>query len=141
MEQPKITEEEYQLLLARLRQKNAIVKEQRELLDLALDAAHIGSWSWDTEKDYLVWDERMCKLFDADFDEKKDIDTFLTRVASFDQERVKEALAACINEGDFYELTYTIIWPSDKSKHFIHARGYLKRGKLSGICFNVVAPQ
>ena len=62
-------------------------------LDLAMDAAGVGSWDWDLVTGELLWDDRLKAMFgydDAEFD--RTIDAFNRRVHPEDLPRVTAAL-------------------------------------------------
>lgn len=135
----KLTEAEYQLLLNRIKKKTAIIKEQKTLLNLALDAGRVGLWSWDRDRDtdVLTWDRRMCEMWDVDFAEPKTYETFISRLLPEDQKRVQHAIDQCIAQNDYYDITYTIV-VSDGARKLIHARGCMIGNKLAGVCFEKV---
>ena len=46
-----------------LKESQARMRLSEERLKLAIDAASLGIWDWDVEKDWLVWDDSMYRLY------------------------------------------------------------------------------
>ena len=49
----------------RLAQLSGQLEQARSRLQLAVDSAHIGVWSWDFRTDQVEWDERTCAMLEA----------------------------------------------------------------------------
>ena len=120
-----------------------ITKHGRMLarIQLALEVSGVGMWEWTPATNDLVWDERMCQLFDEVLDEEKDYQTFFQKLVPEDRERVQAAVNATLEHGVPYEIDYTIVW-KDGSRHKIHARGkrWPAKGptkKLIGVCIKI----
>jgi serine phosphatase RsbU (regulator of sigma subunit)/PAS domain-containing protein len=91
-------------------------------LDLAMDAAGVGSWDWDLATGELMWDDRLRSMFGyawGDFDNT--IDAHHRRVHHEDLPRVSAALDTAIGgEGDYAE-TYRVVLP-DATVRWVSAR-------------------
>lgn len=72
-------------------------------LQVAADAANLGIWEWNIEKNDLFWNDHMYEHYGLKKDNQKmKYDTWLANVAPEDHERVtKEVLAALVGEKDF----------------------------------------
>ena len=85
------------------------LETDRLRVELAVDAAGIGSFDWDLVTGRLSWDERLLHIFGYDregFDQT--IDAFLVRCHPDDRERVGEALQTAIQTGGEYSAEYRI---------------------------------
>jgi serine phosphatase RsbU (regulator of sigma subunit)/PAS domain-containing protein len=71
----------------------------RVRLELAVDAAGIGSYDWDLQSGELTWDERMSALIGVAFDTKPTVDDFVARILPTDRPEVErvttEAIRTC----------------------------------------------
>ncbi len=98
-----------------------------ERLQLATQAAHIGIWDWDIDKDHLTWDDTMHVLFGVDpkaFQET--YDAFLGVLYPEDRLSVMEDTRNALLEGENYYTEFRVLWP-DKSLHYIKGVGKVKR--------------
>jgi PAS domain S-box-containing protein len=92
-------------------------------LDLAMDAAGVGSWDWDLDSGELLWDDRLKAMFGysaGEFDNS--IDAFNRRIHREDLQRVTEALEAAIRGDAEYDETYRVVLP-DATLRWVSARG------------------
>jgi len=120
-----------------------LLKSKREAdvrLNLALIASGVGMWDWEIATDVLIWDSRMCRLFDEPEATAKDYDTFILKVAPEDRERVRSAISTTLLTGKPFSVDYEII-RADGARHKIHARGARhplqgKAEKLIGVCMS-----
>ncbi|HKK15462.1 MAG TPA: response regulator [Gammaproteobacteria bacterium] len=94
-----------------------------ENLDLAMEAAQMGAWSWDLVDDRIIWDDNMYQLFDLE------PGSFHGRQADFlkllypdDRERVKKQIEESVVRLSVYDTDYRVIW-QDGSIHYIASRG------------------
>jgi len=127
------------------------LKESNQRLQLAVIAAKVGIWSWDTRAGTIIWDDCMCAFFGRpreDFPKRTNeffditLDTFMEIVHPEDRLKVSEALERALTQHCNYECSYRIIWP-DSSLHFIEASGVLTLdpddswSKMIGVCLDV----
>jgi serine phosphatase RsbU (regulator of sigma subunit)/PAS domain-containing protein len=92
-------------------------------LDLAMEAAGVGSWDWDLRSGELVGDDRMRRIFagaDSMFDGT--LEEFDRRVHPEDLPRVHAALRAAVEHDEEYDEVYRLTLP-DTSVRWISARG------------------
>lgn len=102
-------------------------------LDLAMDAAGVGSWDWDLVSGELLWDDRLKAMFgyrDLEFDNT--IDAFNRRVHPDDLPRVTAALAAAIRGHAEYDETYRVVLP-DADVRWLSARGRALRDESGAV--------
>jgi PAS domain S-box-containing protein len=99
------------------------LETDRLRVELAVDAAGIGSFDWDLITGRLSWDDRLLAIFGYDregFDQT--IDAFLRRCHPDDRERVGEALQAAIETGGGFDAEYRVVLPGGTTR-WVQGRG------------------
>ncbi len=102
------------------------VHEAEERLRIAMEAGHLGSWT------YHLGDGRFeasaaCKAhFGRGPDEPFAFEDFLGAIAEEDRERVRAAARRTAEGHGDYDIGYGVTWP-DGSAHWIEAKGRLRR--------------
>ena len=92
-------------------------------LELALEAADIGSFDLDVVTGRLVWDERLIRLFGYEPDGfPGHLDAFNKRVHPEDLERVGEALQHSVDNRGEFASEYRIVLPDGRTR-WVEARG------------------
>ncbi|MFC6287421.1 GAF domain-containing protein [Nocardioides sp. GCM10027113] len=92
-------------------------------LELAVDAAGVGTWDWDLRTGALVYDEQLLDIFGIeDRDRAMTIDDFFASVHPGDRERVGGLLDRAVEEGVGYEAEYRIVLPDGRLR-WVAARG------------------
>jgi serine phosphatase RsbU (regulator of sigma subunit)/PAS domain-containing protein len=92
-------------------------------LDLAMDAAGVGSFDWDLLTGQLTWDDRLMRIFDyrpGEFDST--IEGFNRRLHPDDLDRVTAALRETIEHDVEYDEVYRVVL-GDGSLRWVSARG------------------
>jgi PAS domain S-box-containing protein len=92
-------------------------------VDLAVDAAAIGSFDWDLLTRQLRWDDRLLAMFGysrGDFDGT--IDAFVDRLHPGDRDRTLDAMRAAIGSVGVYEAEFRVVLP-DGATRWVRARG------------------
>jgi len=113
-----------------LAQENETVRLR---LDLAMDAAGVGSWEWDRQTDRLTWDERllrMCGLAPDEFDQT--MSGFERVLHPHDRPVVTAALHRTADAGADLDETFRIVRP-DTSTRWLSCRGralHDERGRI-----------
>jgi PAS domain S-box-containing protein len=109
------------------------LREQKERLNLALDASAGGSWLWAAATDQVDWDDRFRALYGFTPDEPARSDAWLPRVHEEDRPlmlaQMKEILTS---SRDAWQNTFRIVRP-DGTIVWIQSRGRAERdadGKL-----------
>jgi PAS domain S-box-containing protein len=91
----------------------------KQTLELAIDAANVGIWDWDTENNILHWDETMYKLFGV---EKETFEVaneaWRKGLHPDDFKHTNADIQAALNGEKDFDSEFRVIWP-DKSIHFI----------------------
>ncbi len=97
----------------------------KEKLDLALSAAHMGVWQFDLDENKRTFDDQTCALLGiepARFGGTAE--EFFAVVHPGDRDKIQGALARTIHESVAYSPEYRVVW-SDGSIHHIMGRGKL----------------
>jgi serine phosphatase RsbU (regulator of sigma subunit)/PAS domain-containing protein len=95
------------------------LESSRLALELAIDAAGIGSFDWDLVTGRLVWDDRLKELFGyppGSFGET--IEDFAARCHPDDRERTMEALQVAIDSVGEYAAEFRVVLPSGETRWF-----------------------
>lgn len=98
------SEEEFQSLLRRL--------------DLALAASEIGVWEHNLRTDYVIWDERMHRLYGTGVNTTTlPAEVWAQSLHPEDLERATTEFEAAIRTMGSYESQFRIIWPNGEIRH------------------------
>lgn len=129
-EQQKLQESESALRVlsaAMEKRAEADLSKALERLNLATAAAQIGIWDWDIQKDQLVWDERMYKLYgttQAQFPGA--YEAWLNGIYPDDRDSSNETSQQAVRGEKDYDTEFRVVW-TDGSVHWIKANGQVFR--------------
>nr|WP_305792815.1 PAS domain S-box protein [Sedimenticola hydrogenitrophicus] len=85
--------------------------------------ADIGTWDWNIRTGELYWSERIGPLFGyAPGELETTYENFLAAVHPDDRQAVVNAVNACIERRDNYEIEHRVVWP-DGSVRWVLERG------------------
>jgi PAS domain S-box-containing protein len=91
------------------------VRQSEKRLQLALDAAQMGTWEWNVDTDRAVWSETSRDIFGLErAPEHLTLDGFLQLLHPADRASVAEAARRSIEDGAPYEAEYRITRPDGK---------------------------
>ncbi|MDH3326230.1 MAG: EAL domain-containing protein [Gammaproteobacteria bacterium] len=91
--------------------------------------ANIGTWDWDIQTGTLSWSEQIGPLFGYQTEIlETTYDNFLAAIHPGDRQNVINAVAACIENRDEYNIEYRVVWP-DGTIRYLLERGDVKRDK------------
>lgn len=112
-------------------------------MNLALNAANIGSWSWDVKRDIITADDRLGPIYGLKADAfPQKYHQFAVLLHPEDRDYVAKNISGAMNKHEPYDVRYRIIHP-DSSIRMITAKGhahYDESGNpklLVGICMDV----
>lgn len=95
-------------------QMEKVLIDQQEKLSFALDAANMGTWSWNVETGVVEWSERIESLFgmqEGEFDGK--YSTYLSMIHPDDLSHMQNTIQRALDEKDFiYFVEHRIILSS-----------------------------
>ncbi len=118
-----------------------------ERLDLATHAAQMGIWDWDIQKNKLVWDDQMYKLYGlqpGDFGGA--YEAWLNGLHPDDRKQSDEASQMAVRGEKEYDTEFRVLWP-DGSIHWLKATGQVFRDqagnplRMVGINYDITAHQ
>ena len=122
----------------------ASLAEERQRLELAMQAGRMGTWEWDIKAGTVHWSETLEALhglspgeFGGTFED------YLSDMHPADRPHVINSIQRALQTGR-HELEYRIIWP-DGSEHWVSAKGYVVRDaggkpeRMIGLCMDITA--
>jgi PAS domain S-box-containing protein len=92
-------------------------------LRLALDAGHMGTWSWNMRTNTVEWDDALASLFGLEqgmFD--KTFESWLDKVHPDDRAPALDTVNRAVANGGQFRFDHRTIWP-DGSVHWLEGRG------------------
>ena len=119
------------------------LREKEQQLSVALDAAHMGAWNYDTTTSNVQWSPNLELLhglkrgeFGGTFDD------FFKDIHPDDSDRVLKTLTSNMKDGSHHEIEYRIVLP-DESIRWVEGKGQVIRDqdgntiRLTGVCMDV----
>ncbi|MBP5971394.1 response regulator [Brasilonema sp. CT11] len=108
--------DEYAVAVEQLR-----ISEER--LELAMEAAHLGTWDWNVPTNQVIWSKNHEKLFGLPSGSfLGSYEGFLSCVHPEDREQVSEAVTSAMNAKTNYKNEFRVLW-SNGSVHWILGKG------------------
>ncbi len=105
-------------------QQDLMASEER--LRMTIEAAEMGIWFWDLEKNEVSCSEQFRAMFGLPPEVKLTYEACLARTHPDDQEQIKENVKKTIELGVPFYMEYRVIWP-DSSVRWITAKGRAQR--------------
>ncbi|SDX98960.1 PAS domain S-box-containing protein [Allochromatium warmingii] len=106
------------------------IRELRELearLQRSQTFAKIGSWEWDIASGTLYWSERIAPMFGYDdLSIQPSYALFLAAIYPDDREAVQQAIRACLEQNQDYDIEHRVLWPNGELR-WLHERGNVIR--------------
>ncbi len=115
----------------RIRQLLSWLGDRDRQLQLALDAAELGTWNWDPATNELVWSERCRSLLGVSADEPATVDNFLKLVHPDDRAAVGQAIETALQDRDSYSIEYRIVRPDGETR-WLHSLGRVHQTEPQG---------
>jgi PAS domain S-box-containing protein len=119
------------------------LRQSREQLRVALQAARMATWRWDLQSDARVWDAEFPLPWNAPEDSPEEHPrAFLDQVHSDDRVRVSEAIRAAVEGAGQYREEYRVVSP-DGTVHWFTDQGEVIRDDngrplyMAGACVDV----
>lgn len=114
--------------------------ESEEQKRLALDAAAMGTWSWDVVTNLVTWDSRCKELFGLHATEPDTTyEEAISHLHPEDRPAIEDAIARCVETRGDYDTIYRVVWP-DRSVHWLRCKGRFLKGaptRLVGVAVDV----
>jgi two-component system sensor histidine kinase VicK len=101
------------------------IEQARHDLELAIEAAELGTWDLNPKTDYFTGNARLKSWFGLPQDEEIDVNNALSAIIEADRENVILAIQKAIAKGSDgnYSVIYTIINQKDKTQRVVKASG------------------
>jgi len=94
------------------------LRQLSERLLLATRAADAGIWDWDLDRDELVWDEQMYRIYGLDRDARPDLSRAWSElVHPEDHARLQSEREAAVRDGGSYGVEFRIVRPDGALRH------------------------
>ncbi|MDE2252418.1 MAG: PAS domain-containing protein, partial [Gammaproteobacteria bacterium] len=120
----------------RIRQLLSWLGDRDRQLQLALDAAELGTWNWDPATNELVWSERCRSLLGVAADAPATVENFLQLVHPEDRAAVGQAIETALQVRDSYSIEYRIVRP-DGQMRWLHSLGRAHQTDPRGNAFGM----
>jgi PAS domain S-box-containing protein len=102
-----------------------------ERLNLATKAAQMGIWDWDIQKDKLIWDDQMYKLYGVNKEEfPVAYEAWLNGVHPDDRDFSNEISQQAVRGEKEYDTEFRVVW-RDGTVHWLKANGQVFRNENS----------
>jgi PAS domain S-box-containing protein len=118
------------------------LRGSEEKLRMAVDAAEMGTWFWNIQKDEISWSEKFRTLFGLTSNAKLTYKAILQLIHPDDRQRIDQSVKNTLELGVPYDMEYRVVWP-DSSVHWIAAKGSARRSpegvavEMQGIAMDV----
>jgi PAS domain S-box-containing protein len=130
-------------MLGRIQEQSRALLESKERLDLALQSAGVGTWSWDPATNLITWDDFVRRLFGvpshAPADQYQDV---VALVHPDDRDRITREMTASVEHDVPYDTEFRVVWP-DGTERALASRGKVYRDtngqpvRMSGVCLDI----
>lgn len=116
-------------LQLRLRQRETALRENKERLEIALEAAAMGIWDYDMATGRLSWTPRQAALLGLLDDFRSGtLRTIRPRIDPRDRRACLANLHRTLRTGEPFDQTYRVIWPNG-ARHWLHSLAKLTYGE------------
>jgi PAS domain S-box-containing protein len=128
--------------LLRAMQLSDDLRESEERLSVTADAANLGLWTWDLERNEIWATEKWRALFGFARAETLDLNPVLQRLHADDREAVRQTIATAWTEGGRYEIEYRIALPDGQirwlaSRGRVESNGDGKPSLMRGVTLDI----
>ncbi len=135
--------EAFNHMLGRIEDQNGALHESKERLDLALESAGVGTWSWDVGRNALIWDDFLHPLFGLPpKTSPSPYEDFLALVHPDDRERIARETSEALENDVPYDTEYRVLWPN-RNERVLASRGKVYRDpagkppRMTGVCWDI----
>jgi PAS domain S-box-containing protein len=102
------------------------LRGSEERLRMTVEAAEMGTWSWDIQRDEVSPSEKFCTLLGLTSDTKLTRQDFRSAVHPDDWQQLDQSLKKTLELGMPYDTEFRAVWP-DSTIHWIAAKGSAHR--------------
>ena len=101
---------------AELQKEVAARQQSDQRLQMALNAAKMGTWEWEIPTDRLIWSAEVSSIYGLDERESvRTVTDFLEQIHPDDRAAIQRRIVELIDrrkQGDSYDEEYRIVWPN-----------------------------
>jgi PAS domain S-box-containing protein len=105
----------------------AALRGSEEGLRMAIEAAEIGTWFWDIQRDEIVTSEKFRGLLGLSSAAKLTSQVLIDATHPDDRRRLDQNIKSTRELGLPYDIEYRVVWP-DSSVHWLASKGSAHRG-------------
>ena len=105
------------------KQAEEVIRVGRQRMDLVLEGADVGLWACPLPFARLEWDPRVKRHFWLEPNAEVTIDLFFERLHPEDRDRVRDEIAAAIDNRSTYETEYRTVSPDNGAEKWVRAMG------------------
>jgi PAS domain S-box-containing protein len=103
----------------RKRAEQALLESESRLRH-AISASGMGTWTWDSRTDSLIWDEMICQIFGLHADDApRGHEAYMALIHPDDRARVAVLLAGFLETGVYDDLEHRLIRPDGEVRHVL----------------------
>ncbi|MGZ5112992.1 MAG: bifunctional diguanylate cyclase/phosphodiesterase [Usitatibacter sp.] len=115
--------------ISRRKQAEEALRESESHLRLAMDAAQMGMWYWESATDRFTYSEGLSALWGRGPDAPlADYRKLQEQLHKDDRELFEAALRHAVKNGTDFQVDYRVVW-ADGTEHWIANRGQVHRGE------------
>jgi len=93
----------------------------------AIEAAHIGTWTWDLVQKRMSWSSRTREFYSLAPGQEPSLEFFMSRVHPADRELLQENIRSCLTEKDDYEIEFRVLKLDGRSYRWLNGKGHVER--------------
>jgi PAS domain S-box-containing protein len=113
--------------ITKRKEAELLLYENEQRLNLALESGQMGTWEWDVQSNYALWNDREYRLLGLPVGSGREpSDEFFRRVHPDDLASLNQSLTDVIKEGDDWYEEFRIIRP-DREVRWLAAVGKIYR--------------
>ncbi|MED5205866.1 MAG: ATP-binding protein, partial [Pseudomonadota bacterium] len=98
-------------------ERNARIRENNRLLQMAEQIANVGHWRVDVQEDTLIWSDQVYRIHGVDSDFTPTVADGLEFYYEEDRERVSEMVGKAFEEGEDFSFQARIVRPDGELRH------------------------
>ncbi len=107
--------------------------ESEERFQMAVEAANIGIWDWNSETNEIYWSDTVCQIFGvAQGNAPKSFEDYRGLIHEDDRSTVVNAIRETFQKGSKYKVTHRIVRP-DGSIRWVEGYGHISHSATGGL--------